>query len=416
MNMKTELPAGAPAAHAGASRNLELDRLRAIAVLLTFYVHLYQVFYPWTFTMHYPKPESVLDLFGNAWAGVDLFFVISGYIISRTLLEQLDGLRSGVQRAACIKAFYVRRVFRILPVAWVVVALVMACSLFLNQGQYFASPVYNAQAALGIFTYTFNFWLPDNKIAEGVPLAPYWSLSVEEQFYLFYPLFLLVLKSTRARVMALVGGLLLVSLVLRPFSLSDPMKVFFFTQTRCDGLLYGCLLYLATTQSWFEAIRVRAGQYRYAGAWVVVLLALVLGSVTAIGFGNTLAIPVVCALSLVLVFMAACEGNLIVFPQPLQWALDYLGKRSYTLYLVHIPMFYLTLELMFRYTRSEGIAITDALWPQYTVLMLALVFGATELIHRTVEKPMIAFGKRIAERARVPAEAAPQALAPTPAP
>ncbi|MFU7556756.1 hypothetical protein ACM9NO_28765, partial [Pseudomonas paraeruginosa] len=93
-------------------------------------------------------------------------------------------------------------------------------------GQYFAPPVYNAQAALGIFTYTFNFWLPDNKIAGGVPLAPYWSLSVEEQFY---PLFLILLKSTRARVLALVGTLLLVSLVLRPFSLSDPMKVFFFT-------------------------------------------------------------------------------------------------------------------------------------------------------------------------------------------
>lgn len=399
MNMKAEVPAAGLAAEGGPSRNLELDRLRAIAVLLTFYVHLYQVFYPWTFTMHYPRPESVADLFGNAWGGVDLFFVISGYIISRTLLEQLDGLRSGLQRAACIKAFYVRRVFRILPVAWVVLALVMACSLFLNQGQYFAPPVYNAQAALGIFTYTFNFWLPDNKIAGGVPLAPYWSLSVEEQFY---PLFLILLKSTRARVLALVGTLLLVSLVLRPFSLSDPMKVFFFTQTRCDGLIYGCLLYLVSTQPWFTALRVRAGCHRYAGA--------LLASVTAIGFGNVLAVPVVCALSLTLVFMAACEGGLLVFPQPLQALLDYLGKRSYTLYLVHIPMFFLTLELMHRYIRSEGIAITDALWPQYTALMLVLVFGATELIHRTVERPMIALGKRTAEAAT------PQALTPTPTP
>lgn len=399
MNMKAEVPAAGLAAEGGPSRNLELDRLRAIAVLLTFYVHLYQVFYPWTFTMHYPRPESVADLFGNAWGGVDLFFVISGYIISRTLLEQLDGLRSGLQRAACIKAFYVRRVFRILPVAWVVLALVMACSLFLNQGQYFAPPVYNAQAALGIFTYTFNFWLPDNKIAGGVPLAPYWSLSVEEQFY---PLFLILLKSTRARVLALVGTLLLVSLVLRPFSLSDPMKVFFFTQTRCDGLIYGCLLYLVSTQPWFTALRVRAGCHRYAGA--------LLASVTAIGFGNVLAVPVVCALSLTLVFMAACEGGLLVFPQPLQALLDYLGKRSYTLYLVHIPMFFLTLELMHRYIRSEGIAITDALWPQYTALMLVLVFDATELIHRTVERPMIALGKRTAEAAT------PQALAPTPTP
>ncbi|MFU7556655.1 hypothetical protein ACM9NO_28245, partial [Pseudomonas paraeruginosa] len=139
------------------------------------------------------------------------------------------------------------------------------------------------------------------------------------------------------------------------------MKVFFFTQTRCDGLIYGCLLYLVSTQPWFTALRVRAGCHRYAGA--------LLASVTAIGFGNVLAVPVVCALSLTLVFMAACEGGLLVFPQPLQALLDYLGKRSYTLYLVHIPMFFLTLELMHRYIRSEGIAITDALWPQYTALM-----------------------------------------------
>ncbi|KML47871.1 hypothetical protein VL15_31315 [Burkholderia cepacia] len=378
-------------------RNLELDRLRAIAVLLTCYVHWRQVFYPWMFTMQFGGPATPLDLLSNAWAGVDLFFVISGYIISRTIVSEFDALRADPGAlAAHVKAFYVRRAFRILPVAWCVILIVVACGAYLNAGGYFAGTTYNLQAALSIFTYTFNFWLPDHKIAPGVPLAQYWSLSVEEQFYLVFPLFLMLTRSTRQRVLWLALTLLAVSVAIRPYLLADPLKVFFYTQTRCDGMLYGCLLYLATTRPWFAAIRVSARGNGYLGGAVVLVLALVLGSITAIGFDNVVAVPVVCMLSAALVFMAACEGGVVAFPQPLQWAFDCIGRRSYSLYLVHLPMFFLTNELMFRYTRAHEIAITARLWPQYTLLMVLLVAGATELLYRCVERPMIAKGRRVA--------------------
>ncbi|KAG8148402.1 acyltransferase family protein [Burkholderia catarinensis] len=380
-----------------APRNLELDRLRAIAVLLTCYVHWRQVFYPWTFTMHFAGPATPLDLLSNAWAGVDLFFVISGYIISRTIVSEFDALRDNPgSLAAHVKAFYVRRAFRILPVAWCVILLVLACGAFLNAGGYFAGTVYNLQAALSIFTYTFNFWLPDHKIAPGVPLAPYWSLSVEEQFYLVFPVFLMLTRSTRQRVLILVLALVAISVAIRPYLLADPLKVFFYTQTRCDGMLYGCLLYLATTRPWFAAIRVSARGTGYLGGVVVLVLALVLGSITAIGFDNVVAVPVVCMLSAALVFLAACEGGVVSFPQPLQWAFDCIGRRSYSLYLVHLPMFFVTNELMFRYTRAHDIVITARLWPQYTLLMVLLVAGMTELLYRCVERPMIVTGRRVA--------------------
>ncbi|OJA50990.1 acyltransferase family protein [Burkholderia ubonensis] len=380
-----------------APRNLELDRLRAIAVLLTCYVHWRQVFYPWTFTMHFAGPATPLDLLSNAWAGVDLFFVISGYIISHTIVREFDALRDDPGAlAAHVKAFYVRRAFRILPVAWCVILIVIACGAFLNAGGYFADSVYNLQAALSIFTYTFNFWLPDHKIAPGVPLAPYWSLSVEEQFYLVFPVFLMLTRSTRQRALWLALSLIAISVAIRPYLLSDPVKVFFYTQTRCDGMLYGCLLYLATTRPWFAAIRVSARGHGYLGGVVVLVLALVLGSITAIGFDNVVAVPVVCMLSVALVFLAACEGGIVSFPQPLQWIFDCIGRRSYSLYLVHLPMFFVVTELMFRYTRAHGIAITAQLWPQYTLLMALLVAGATELLYRGVERPMIAKGRRVA--------------------
>ncbi|CUI08376.1 acyltransferase [Massilia sp. P8910] len=381
------------------SRNLELDRLRAVAVILTFFVHFRQVFFPWTFTMTFKESTSVLDLFSMSWGGVDLFFVISGFIISKTIVGEFDKLRNQpFSLASTIKAFYVRRIFRILPVAWCVIALVLVCGEFFNEGHYFANSVYNVQAAINVFTYTFNYWLPEHKTAQGVPLAPFWSLSVEEQFYLFFPIFLLLARTTRQRVLLLVGALAVVSFVIRPFTLSNPVHVFFYTQSRCDGLLYGCLLYLFTAQPWFSAIRVHAGRHRYAGAVLVSVLAVAIAGATGLGFSNTVVVPVVCALSIVLVFIAACEGGLVVFPWPLQIVLDYIGKRSYTIYLVHLPMFFLTMEIMFRYTRQRGMPINSDLWLAYTVLMFALVLGMTELIYRLVERPMIARGRLMAEK------------------
>jgi peptidoglycan/LPS O-acetylase OafA/YrhL len=99
--------------------------------------------------------------------------------------------------------------------------------------------------------------------------------------------------------------------------------------------------------------------------------------------------------SVLLVFMAICEADLVAFPQPLQAILDCVGKRSYTLYLVHLPMFYLTTELMFRYARVRQVPITQDLWIEYTLLMLSLVIIVTECLHRFVEIPMIARGKRV---------------------
>jgi peptidoglycan/LPS O-acetylase OafA/YrhL len=115
------------------SRNLELDRLRALAVLLTFYVHFRQVFYPWAFTMKVGEPKSVADLFTTSWAGVDLFFVISGYIISKTIVAEFDASRGRpFVLASYIKAFYVRRIFRIFPVAWCVIGIIFFAVCFLT--------------------------------------------------------------------------------------------------------------------------------------------------------------------------------------------------------------------------------------------------------------------------------------------
>jgi peptidoglycan/LPS O-acetylase OafA/YrhL len=391
-------------------RNMELDRLRAIAALLTLYMHFMQVFHPWTFTLDYKGPSSPGDIFSNAWAGVDLFFVISGYIISKTVIGQFDAARRDPRLLALqVKAFYVRRMFRIFPIAWVILLGVMLCSVFFNEAGRFASLTDYTQGAVSIFTYVFNYWFPDHKSAALIPIAPYWSLAVEEQFYLVYPLFLLLVTRNRSRAWALAGALVAIGLVIRPFLMSDPLHTFFYTHSRCDGLIWGCLVYLMTQQPWFAAVKVAAGKQRYGGGVVAIILGLAIGAVTAIGFSTVFIIPIVCVLSALLVAMAACEGDVIVFPQPLQAFIDYIGKRSYTIYLVHIPLFYVACEIMYRYTQARGIQITPALWSAYTVLWLLLMGAVTEGLYRFVEQPMIRRGRRVAERIIAAGDRAPDA-------
>jgi peptidoglycan/LPS O-acetylase OafA/YrhL len=380
-------------------RNMELDRLRAIAALLTLYMHFVQVFHPWTFTLDYKGPSSPWDIFSNAWAGVDLFFVISGYIISKTVITQFDAARRDpALLASHVKAFYVRRMFRIFPIAWVILLGVLLCSVFLNEAGRFASLTDYVQGAVSIFTYSFNYWFPDHKSAALIPIAPYWSLAVEEQFYLVYPLFLLLVARSSSRAWAMAAALAVIALVIRPFLMSDPLHTFFYTHSRCDGLIWGCLVYLMTEQPWFAAIKLAAGKRRYGGGLVAIALGLAIGAVTAIGFSTVFVIPIVCALASLMVAMAACESGVVVYPQPLQAVLDYIGKRSYTMYLVHIPLFYVTCELMHRYTQAHGMPITPDLWLAYTLVWLALMGVVTEMLYRFVEQPMIGRGRVVAER------------------
>ncbi len=379
------------------TRNAELDRLRAVAALMTVYTHYSQVFYPWSFTMEYTGPRSPLDMLGDAWTGVDLFFVISGYIISKTIVDSFDARRGDRQAtAAAVIAFYVRRFFRIYPVAWLTLVGLIFAAAWLNDGGYFASVVDYLRAAASIFTYSFNYWYPDNKLPKLVPVGPYWSLSVEEQFYLLYPLFLLTVKATRRRVGILVGALALITFCVRPLSSGNLLHQFFYTQTRCDGLIYGCLLYFATTQPWFALVRrcAAAGQRTLRVAFVVICLIIAVSP--TMGFTNTLTVPIACVLSTFLVALSACEVGAISLPAPVRQVLDYAGRRSYTIYLIHLPLFYLTCELMFRYCRSSGIKISPLLKLDYLLTFLSLLLVFTEVIYRALERPMIARGRRIA--------------------
>ncbi|MBL6447340.1 acyltransferase [Fulvivirga sp. 29W222] len=208
-----------------------LDHLRAIAIILVMVFH----FGPGT-----PKWLQPVALIG--WSGVDLFFVLSGYLIGYQLLSEVK-----TSNSISFKRFYLKRAFRIIPAYFTVLIV------------YYALP--NLRGGRGMpplwkfLTFTQNLGLD---IETENTFSHAWSLCIEEQFYVIFPLILLTIGTLnfRKKVFYLITGLILLSIVLRLYSWSEyvqPLididakamtfsffeKIYYPSHTRMDGLVVG---------------------------------------------------------------------------------------------------------------------------------------------------------------------------------
>jgi peptidoglycan/LPS O-acetylase OafA/YrhL len=150
-----------------------LDHLRALAIILVFFYH-YQLGF-------FGHPDWVTDCAKFGWTGVDLFFVLSGFLISSQLFTLINE-----GKMISYKTFFLKRAFRILPAYWVVVAI------------YFCFPAFHEKEHLPplwrFLAFTQNFGM---NIRNYGTFSHAWSLCVEEHFYFFLPLILIFLQRTR---------------------------------------------------------------------------------------------------------------------------------------------------------------------------------------------------------------------------
>jgi peptidoglycan/LPS O-acetylase OafA/YrhL len=277
-----------------------LDGLRAIAVALVVGYHL------WNFPV-------------GGWLGVDLFFVLSGFLITTLLLE--EHAATGRIR---FRAFYARRARRLLPA----LAVLLAGYLVVN--------AVRGTSALGLVArygfYTGNVY---EAFAPGaadrlVGLNHLWSLAQEEQFYLVWPAALLAVRRARRPANALV--LVALGLVLYRAALvvhgASEARVYFAPDTNVDGLLLGSAL--AFHRRDHPSLPVPGLLVAVAAA----LAAVVVGAVPSLSLLNVAALPLFELASVVLI--AAAAAGTLRFPQ----ALIRLGGISYSLYLWHFPVFW----------------------------------------------------------------------------
>ena len=371
-----------------AGKNQEIEYLRAIAVLMTCLSHLPQL-------MPY-QTEALTRLFFTfmPWTGVDLFFCISGYVVSRSFVDLLDRHKSEGDFWIAAQSFWIRRVYRLTPSAWLWVAVGIVCAATFNTTGVFSTLHQNFRSATAVITLSGNF---ANQF--GQILAPndiYWSLALEEQFYLLFPLFLLAVPDAwRWRVL-----LLLIALQF-PFD-RNPFggpALAMASSFRLDALMWGVLIFLFS----------RSPQYRLfepvflkgAGVKTLLLNALLIYLLGAIA-GQMIAMPIAVGLiaivAALLVWLASYDAGYICRIPGLAGVLAWLGARSYAIYLIHAPVYRFCFEAWSRHAASVGHALDGT----YTFRMLAsaivLVLVLADLNFRLLEEPLRRRGVAIAAR------------------
>lgn len=365
-----------------------IDGLRAVAVLLVLAFHLAPTFVP------------------GGFVGVDVFFVISGFLITMGLLR--EKARDG---RVDLLHFWTKRVRRLLPALVLVVAVCSPAALLIGGDV----RVNLDRQIFGAMTFSSN-WVSiaaeDSYFSALVPqlFANLWSLAVEEQFYLVWPFVVVgILLLTRARRAGLVvaGGLALVSAAAMAAVFipgEDPTRVYYGTDTHVFGMMLGALLafwYFGTVRTgrpapWPAAMApvgrgarlVRALKRRRPGLVATVCLAVVGAFSVLVPWDS----PVTYRGGLlVLSLAAALLVTTMLHDSPVRQALEtpvlrWIGERSYGLYLWHWPVFVLLTQIFAKqYVEGTGV-------PLVWVVTVVVTFGLAALSYRFVERPVMRDG------------------------
>jgi peptidoglycan/LPS O-acetylase OafA/YrhL len=225
-----------------------LDGIRAIAILLVMAFHF--------------------GIIRFGWIGVQLFFVLSGYLISNILLKEKD---KQVSLGARLKKFWIRRSLRIFPVYYLYLFLFLLVYLFT------AFPINYLHDLPYLFSYTFNLTRISGNWHESPVYTHFWSLCVEEQFYLFFPFIIFLLSRSSLRVLTVIvlitGPLFrwLFSVYLfqsgkSSFEIFD--IIYWFPLSHLDAFFAGTAINLLQL-----SIRIKRPQLMFIGASIVLLAA-----------------------------------------------------------------------------------------------------------------------------------------------
>lgn len=329
----------------------QIDALRLMAVVMVIISH-------WI-------PDHPINHFQIGRLGVDLFFVISGFLITRVLF-QMKGNNQGLTRN--LKTFFIRRVLRIFPIYYFVVII----TTIFNEGVM-------RDAFLWNMCYASNFYILGMDHWPGI-MSHFWSLSVEEHFYLLWPLLMLLPKGKR--IFGVMVGVVFSALLMRTyfhFSGYDYTYSYIFTISCFDALALGGLLayiYHHPNKELFHKII----NNKILITLAVSFFSYCLYSLNYHGFYDTVFNAIFFRFSGAIVFFFiignAIESKIKILNNK---KIVFLGQLSYSMYLFHnfVPGFLLGM------TYPENIYIRI---PIYFVVLLLVSYGSWKLIEMPFNK------------------------------
>ncbi|MGW5521304.1 acyltransferase family protein [Gordonia sp. NPDC003950] len=407
---ETEPAPPTPAAPGRIRHALALDGLRGVAVLSVAVYHFYGPAMP------------------GGYLGVDIFFVLSGFLITSLLVRE-----RGATHATSLSRFWQRRARRILPAAITVLVICTAVAGLMSGDV--AVALVNQFLGSAFFV---NNWVQiaqsHSYFADTTPqiFMHYWSLAIEEQFYLVWPLVFIAMLwllrrarlRTRLRMMAVVAAGLasasVAAMVLLYDPSTDPSRVYFGSDTHSFGLLIGVVLALLVTtpdaearDSWPRRVGARAATVI---GWTLAPLAFVGLVVLLFTLPDTAPITYRGGLVVASILTACVVHNAIRETGPVAAllrvrVLRWLGERSFSLYLWHWPV-----VVFLRQWLDGGNARAHEAWPDWAIGILAgvVTLVLSEMSYRWIETPFRRRGFRgvlagLGSSERVPSLAAAMA-------
>jgi peptidoglycan/LPS O-acetylase OafA/YrhL len=388
-----------------------LDGLRGVAILLVLACHLLA-------SNPYPGGNPLVRMFarmhGDGWIGVDLFFVLSGFLITGILYDTLSDPHF-------FRNFYARRTLRIFPLYYGFLLLLSIIMLFTGNHWY-----------VGIWhllTYTVSLpfngpWLTD---ARWMNLNHVWSLAIEEQFYLVWPLLIYLLRTRRRIALAAIAGIIF-SVAVRFFWVhftnmeTHPYIVYSWTPSRLDGLLSGALLALAVRGRFRQLALKLAPPVLALGCLLMAAIFIRNGSLEWRGYPFISVVePLLLAVTFGALLLCCLRPETTLQRVAGHPVLRFFGRYSYGLYLFHYTLATALLNpLRIALVAHHHSKLLALILP--AVLTLALSIAAAWLSFRYFESPFLRLKGRFSAHSHRPrldkrvAALTPEPAAPHPSP
>lgn len=363
-------------------RNIEIEYLRGIAVIMAALSHL-----PVLLPFHSNDLMHIFSVY-IPWTGVDLFFCISGYVVSMSFVGFLDKHKAEGNFWLAAQCFWIRRIFRLLPSAWTWMIIGILLALFFNSTGTFNTLHQNTRSITAILTFSGNFANLFGRLL--TPNDIYWSLALEEQFYLLFPLFLLITPiDWRWRI-------LLALISLQFFIDRNPFDTPFTGMAwavRLDAMMWGVLIFLFSKSRQYRLFEpVFLKQSRLRSLSLNVLLFYLLGAIPTQLIAMPIAVGLIAIVSAILVLMSSYQAKYICDIPFASGLLQWIGTRSYAIYLAHMPSYRISYEAWTRYAKSINHPLDSTYTPWMILTAFLLIAVLAELNFRLLENPLRQFG------------------------
>jgi len=331
------------------NRRFDIDTLRGISVISVIIFHINSSIFP------------------NGYLGVDLFFVISGYVITKSILKSLKN------KTFSFSGFYLKRARRILPALLFVLLISISIAIIILLTADLKRFSESLISSLG-FVSNFYFWLTGGYFSTNDQLKPLlhlWSLSVEEQFYLFFPIFIFLLYKIFNNHKYLLIGIILISSIsfgLNLYFVSNIDLVFFLFPTRIWQFGIGAALALSPrlkiNNLWLDSLYLILAIFLIIFNFLNIIKYLPDATLMCIGLG-------------LILFKAANEKNFLYKFFKIK-VFIFIGLISYSLYLWHWPII-----SFLKYVHVDGIPII------LVILSLVLILILSILSWKFIEQPFL---------------------------